>query len=314
MAFEENLKKCGCVIKRDCRLKSSFGDEFTVKTAVFPSDFTAAAKAAKACRGAVYLGGITNTLVLGDIDIAVCMRGMKGIIDGERDLYVMAGESLSSVCRWARMRGLSGMEQLCGIPGTVGGAAAGNSGCYGREISDVLVYADVAAGGRIERLYAGDIDFSYRRSSLKGAGLILGVMLRLTPSDGNKIEEDISILESRRNRIYDNLNAIPVHYRKTEIIRYIYHAVSTSDYTIKEAIDLYDRNEQRKIDEARLREQQIYNQLQEEANAYADEMNDLQREANETAAKARRDMNIANAANIYQNHKKNKMLDRMNKK
>ena len=43
-------------------------------------------------------------------------------------------------------------------------------------------------------------------------------------------------------------------------------------------------------------------------------MNDLQREANETAAKARRDMNIANAANIYQNHKRNKMLDRMNKK
>ena len=130
----------------------------------------------------------------------------------------------------------------------------------------------------------------------------------------NKIEEDISILESRRNRIYDNLNAIPVHYRKTEIIRYIYRAVSTSDYTIKEAIDLYDRNEQRKIDEARLREQQIYNQLQEEANAYADEMNDLQREANETAAKARRDMNIANAANIYQNHKRNRMLDRVNKK
>ena len=198
MAFEENLKKCGCAIKRDCRLKSSFGDEFTVKTAVFPSDFTAAAKAAKACRGAVYLGGITNTLVLGDIDIAVCMRGMKGIIDGERDLYVMAGESLSSVCRWARMRGLSGMEQLCGIPGTVGGAAAGNSGCYGREISDVLVYADVAAGGRIERLYAGDIDFSYRRSSLKGAGLILGIMLRLTPSDGNKIEEDMRVWQALR--------------------------------------------------------------------------------------------------------------------
>ena len=130
----------------------------------------------------------------------------------------------------------------------------------------------------------------------------------------SKIKEEISILESKRNRLYNDLNAIPVHYRKTEIIRYIYHAVSTSDYTIKEAIGLYDRNEQRKIDEARLREQQIYNQRQEEANAYADEMNDLQREANETAAKARRDMNIANAANIYQNHKRNKMLDRMNKK
>ena len=130
----------------------------------------------------------------------------------------------------------------------------------------------------------------------------------------SKIKEEISILESKRNRLYNDLNAIPVHYRKTEIIRYIYHAVSTSDYTIKEAIGLYDRNEQRKIDEARLREQQIYNQLQEEANAYADEMNELQHQANETAAKARRDMNIANAANIYQNHKRNKMIDRMTKK
>ena len=130
----------------------------------------------------------------------------------------------------------------------------------------------------------------------------------------SKIKEEISILESKRNRLYNDLNAIPVHYRKTEIIRYIYHAVSTSDYTIKEAIGLYDRNEQRKIDEARLREQQIYNQLQEEANAYADEMNELQHQANETAAKARRDMNIANAANIYQNRKRNKMIDRMTKK
>ena len=57
-----------------------------------------------------------------------------------------------------------------------------------------------------------------------------------------------------------------------------------------------------------------YDKKQEEANAYADEMNDLQCEAKETASKARRDMNIANAANIYQNHKRNKMLDRMNKK
>ena len=130
----------------------------------------------------------------------------------------------------------------------------------------------------------------------------------------SKIQKEITVLESQRDGLYDKLNGVPVHYRKTEIIRYIYNAVSTSDYTIKEAIDLYDRNEQRKIDEARLREQQIYNQLQEEANAHADEMNELQREANETAEKARRDMNIANVADIYQNHKRNKMLGRMNKK
>lgn len=68
---------------------------------------------------------------------------------------------------------------------------------------------------------------------------------------------------------------------------------------------------EKKADEERIRNSREY---KEEANFYADEMNELQREANETAAKARRDMNIANAANIYQNHKRNKMLDRMNKK
>ena len=32
----------------------------------------------------------------------------------------------------------------------------------------------------------------------------------------SKIKEDISIFESKRDSLYDNLNAIPVHYRKTE--------------------------------------------------------------------------------------------------
>ena len=196
MAFYDGLQKYGCSVKTNARLKSAFGDTFTVQTAVFPSNFTAAAQAAKACKGAVYLGGITNTLVLEDIPLAVCMGGMKGIIDGERDIYVMGGESLSAACGWAKMRALSGMEQLCGIPGTAGGAAAGNSGCFGREMSDLIVYADVAIGGRVERVYAKDVSFSYRHSSLKG--LILGVMLRLTPSSGEKIEEDMRVWRALR--------------------------------------------------------------------------------------------------------------------
>lgn len=128
------------------------------------------------------------------------------------------------------------------------------------------------------------------------------------------MENELTELQTQRDRLYDELNAIPVHYRQTEVVRYIYHVISTSDYTIKEAINLYDRNEQRKIEEARLREQRLHNQLQEEANMYADEMNELQREANKTAAKTRRDMNIANAAHIYQNHKLGKTIEKMRKK
>ncbi|MCD6388596.1 MAG: UDP-N-acetylmuramate dehydrogenase [Desulfobulbaceae bacterium] len=51
---------------------------------------------------------------------------------------VMAGCSLAKVLSWCAEKGLSGLEFVAGIPGSVGGATAMNAGAFGREISDVL--------------------------------------------------------------------------------------------------------------------------------------------------------------------------------
>ena len=171
MEREEYLQKCGCDVCRGRLMRCAYGSSFTVGTAVMPRDHYAALQAEKLCRDAPVLGGASNTLPLKEIPLAIVTEHFRGIIPGGAELYVYGGQSLHSVCAFAAAAGLSGIEELCGIPGSIGGAAAGNSGCFGRELSDVLVYADVGSGGRAERVYAKDAGFSYRKSALKEKGI-----------------------------------------------------------------------------------------------------------------------------------------------
>ena len=48
-----------------------------------------------------------------------------------RVLKCGAGEPLAHVCRIAASHGLTGLEELSGIPGTIGGAIYMNAGAYG---------------------------------------------------------------------------------------------------------------------------------------------------------------------------------------
>lgn len=123
----------------------------------------------------------------------------------------------------------------------------------------------------------------------------------------NKLTEELSAAKAELESIYNETKIVPVQYRKIPVLQYIYDLMSTSDYEIKEAIDLYERNEQKKIDKARLYEQQ-------KANALADEQNDLLYEQNEIADKARRQANFASAVDVVQRHNTNKTLKNMSKK
>lgn len=51
---------------------------------------------------------------------------------------VPAGMRLPRLLGWLRTRGLSGLEELTGIPGSLGGAVAMNAGSYGRDMGQVL--------------------------------------------------------------------------------------------------------------------------------------------------------------------------------
>ncbi len=70
------------------------------------------------------------------------------------------------ISRIARDSGISGLEFLSGIPGTIGGALRMNSGAYGSEVSDVLVDSQaVNRRGDIITLTREEMQFAYRYNS-----------------------------------------------------------------------------------------------------------------------------------------------------
>lgn len=100
-------------------------------------------------------------------------------------IEVQAGASFDGVIAATLAEGLCGLEFASGIPGTIGGALAGNAGCYGREIRDLVDHVTVlTAGGRLERRAPHECGFRYRGSTLRDAGeIVLGAVLRLRRGD-----------------------------------------------------------------------------------------------------------------------------------
>jgi UDP-N-acetylmuramate dehydrogenase len=114
-----------------------------------------------------------------------------------------SGTLLSQIIQFSLKNGLTGMEKMMGIPGTIGGAVRGNAGAFGLETKHIferaLVY-DEEKG--IREVGLDYLDFDYRHSSMKDTHeLILKVWLRLTPGDtAIGLEEVQKIIASRAGK------------------------------------------------------------------------------------------------------------------
>ncbi len=105
-------------------------------------------------------------------------RALAGIEADGTAVVAGAGALDVNVAKAAARAGIGGLEFLRGVPGTVGGALRMNAGAYGREIKDVLVWAEAAdRRGRVRRLAAADMGFSYRRSALDEDWIFLAARL-----------------------------------------------------------------------------------------------------------------------------------------
>jgi UDP-N-acetylmuramate dehydrogenase len=116
-----------------------------------------------------------------------CGLALRPVGPAQVDLAIASGEPLDGIVRLAVEQGLSGIECLAGIPGTVGATPAQNVGAYGQEISQVLVAVDVwdRRAGTTRRITHGDCQFGYRDSRFKRSPLrftVLTVHIRLTRS------------------------------------------------------------------------------------------------------------------------------------
>lgn len=115
-----------------------------------------------------YLGSGSNVL-FADAGFRglVLHNQIKGVDRSDAEVEVGGGEDLMELIRTLNVWGLSGMERMYGIPGTVAGAVVGNAGAYGQEIGDCLVEAEVWDRGRLRRLAASQLGLRYRHSRFK---------------------------------------------------------------------------------------------------------------------------------------------------
>ena len=136
---------------------------------------------------------------------------------------------------------------------------------------------------------------------LHDLAIMLGTDETIVLQEIEKMEQELAQLKQELSALYEQTRIVPAQYRDAYALQYIYDMISTSDYDVRQAIDSFDKNEQRRLDIMRLQEQQ-------QANALAMEQNDLLDRQNTIAAKARRDANIAAVVGTVQRHNTNKTI------
>jgi UDP-N-acetylmuramate dehydrogenase len=118
------------------------------------------------------LGGGSNTLFRdeGFPGIVIKME-QRGITVSGTELRAHAGVVTRLAVTTSVHRGLTGLERLAGIPGTIGGAVRGNAGSFGSETKDLLTRVEVLhrtpRGWEEEVLPRESLTFGYRDSLFK---------------------------------------------------------------------------------------------------------------------------------------------------
>jgi len=168
------------------------------------SDLRALLQWAQSTRTSVFFLGAGTNLLVSD-------KGVRGLViqlgagfrkvrvEGEK-VVAGAGVKLSALLRRTLGLGLSGIEGLAGVPGTVGGAICMNAGTHAGCVGDVLKNVRVIdSDGNVVELSAEEMGLRYRQSNVRGKGIIiLDAMFELIPKGSDEIDRIVSDLISRR--------------------------------------------------------------------------------------------------------------------
>ncbi len=205
--LEKIGKKYGCACERDLVLAPLTTMEIGGECGLFiePNSEECLCEALEACRSGnipfFILGKGSNILVNRYDGAVIKVGGDLGcfVFDGER-VTAGAGASLAALCMAAANEGLSGLERLYGIPGSVGGTLYMNAGAYGSEMKDVVVSARcVDRDGNIIEIPVSEMALGYRKSVFSESGMvILSATLELKRGDIAEIKAKMSEIVGRR--------------------------------------------------------------------------------------------------------------------
>jgi UDP-N-acetylenolpyruvoylglucosamine reductase len=149
------------------------------------------------------LGRGSNLLVRdgGFRGVVICLAQpefSKIEIDGER-LRCGAGARLKNVAVEARRNGLSGLEFLEGIPGSVGGALRMNAGAMGGATFEIVESARLMDfDGNVRELSPSEMAVEYRGCATLKNHIALGAVLRGRPDSVESIAQRMSAFSQKR--------------------------------------------------------------------------------------------------------------------
>jgi UDP-N-acetylmuramate dehydrogenase len=150
--------------------------------------------------------GLGSNLLAADEGFAGLVLHLEGelaAVDVRGTTLVAGGGAPLAVClHRARTAGLGGIEFVCAIPGTAGGAVRMNAGAYGSDVASVLARALVVAAVADEPLSAWEtpatLGLEYRRSRLRHGQVVARVELELTPRAPEEIKRVVRELNAAR--------------------------------------------------------------------------------------------------------------------
>ena len=152
-----------------------------------------------------FLGNGSNVLIR-DGGINGCVICLKNTLNNyfvkDEEYIFEAGLSCMKMAQITARENYEGLEYLCGIPGSLGGALAMNAGCYGGNIWDhVLTVSLINNDGEIIKKNKNDFIISYRNTSLEENNFFISAVFKLRKNKlKNSLEKIKEFLQDRRSK------------------------------------------------------------------------------------------------------------------
>ena len=133
---------------------------------------------------------------------------------------IIAGASVTDkkISDFALENSLSGFEFLSCIPGTIGGGIRMNSGCYGEDISKILVSVQLMDfSGNMRVIYSSDIKFNYRNCDLDSNLIFISATFKGKKNNQSKIKKKLNdLIKKKKNDQPTNIKTCGSTFKNPE--------------------------------------------------------------------------------------------------
>lgn len=171
------------------------------------------------------IGGGSNMLISDDGFLGLVIKmEIKGIEISETLnsalLAVGSGENWDSLVETSVSKGLYGLENLSGIPGTVGGTPVQNIGAYGVEVGEYIKDVEYFDTNdlKIKSLNGGECEFDYRDSIFKRSKSKKWIITRVTFELKKKAKLKLDYKDISEYFLQKNIKKLTLHAVRKAIL------------------------------------------------------------------------------------------------